>query len=1298
MADQIKPQGSFGTNDWFVDEMYEQWRDDPSSVPETWQDFFAADGATDDAHEAGVDERTASAGTKREQATSPWTAAGRKGKAAAPSAPAVHKERAASVGVCGKAQPKEVATKPDRAKVKVVEAKKAQPELKPAPAQDPVPVKGAAAAIVRNMDASLAIPTATSVRPVPAKLLERNRIIINNYLARQRGGKVSFTHLIGYAVVRAIKDVPVMNREFIPPKPGKGDDKGEPAAIRERAGIGLGLAVDQQKKDGSRSLVVVAIKHAEQMDFRTFWKAYDEMVRKVMTNKLTMDDFSGVTVSLTNPGTIGTEHSIPRLMPTQGAIIGVGAIDYPAAFRGADPKALAELGLSKQIVMTSTYDHRIIQGAESGEFLKRCEHYLMGGDGFYKEIFASLEIPYAALEWETDQARVLSAEGQEMQLRKQMHVLSLINAYREHGHRIAHLNPLSTEPPPLPVELDPEHYGLTLWDLDREYLTDGLAGQDRMTLSKILSVLRDAYCRTTGIEYMHIQEPEQKRWIQERMEGTDYKVSAREQHHIMGRLNAAEALEKFLETKYVGAKRFGIEGGEATIPLLDAALDRAALSGVKEAVIGMAHRGRLNVLVNIVGQPYKSLFDQFEDNLDPETPQGSGDVKYHKGFRGTYAGMSGAPIDILLSPNPSHLEAVDGVVEGLARAQQDLMALEGANPDEVVEPTATLPSAGERDTEVSLAKARFPVLPILIHGDAAFAGQGVVAETLNMSQLDAYKVGGSLHVVIDNQVGFTTNPSDARSSQYASDIAMMIQAPILHVNGDDPEACASAARIALDFRNQFHKDVVVEMVCYRRFGHNEADDPSLTQPQMYKAIRERRSVRKVYVESLIRRGDFSIEEAEKALKDFQATLQKALEETRASAPPKLSQLPPPPEQAQVGSPIETKVGRRALDEVARALFEFPEDVHVHPKLQKVFATRRALWEEKGQADWAMGEALAFGTLLGEGRDVRLVGQDSRRGTFGHRNAALIDYENGSTYAPLAHVKGGQGRFFNYDSLLSEYAAMGFEYGYSLGNPKALVCWEAQFGDFANGAQIIIDQFLAAAGPKWDQTCGLTLLLPHGYEGQGPEHSSARVERFLQLCAEGNMVVANVTSAAQLFHRLRRQANLDVSCPLVLMTPKAYLRAKDSYSPIEEFTDGSFHEVLDDPTIEDPSTVTRVILASGKVALDAMAERAKRAKQGDATAAQRVAVVRLEQLYPFPEDQIMKIVGGYANTAEVIWLQEEPENMGPWWFMNARLRNLMEGKYRLYQVTRHESGSPAAGSPLLSKLEREYLLDMALSVD
>ncbi len=1210
---------ALGPNAWLVDEMYEQYLQDPGAVSESWRDFFADYQRDSDVTASTLDASLPATGRTAETGQLPVVKAGAPAPAAAPAAPAAPKST--GIAVDGTVE---------------------------VPGE---PLRGAAARIVTNMEASLEVPTATSFREVPAKLLEVNRRVINGYLGRTRGGKVSFTHLIGFAVVRAVADaVPNMNNSYL-----EGPD-GKPRLVRHDS-IGLGLAVDVEKSDGSRTLLVPVIKDADQLDFRGFWGAYEDVIRKVRSNKLTPDDFAGASITLTNPGTIGTVQSVPRLMPGQGVIVGVGRLDYPAAFGGSDPDALAELGLSKVMTITSTYDHRIIQGAESGLFLKRVQELLMGEDDFYGKIFRSLGVPYTAVGWLPDDNPV---DKEQARLEKQMHVQTLINQHRVRGHLIADLDPLAWKEPQMHSELDPATYGLTIWDLEREFLTGGVGGSERMKLGDLLHVLRNAYCRTIGIEYMHISDPAQKRWIQEHVEGVDDRLSPEEQRHVLGRLNAAEAFEKFLATKYVGQKRFGIEGAESAIPILDAVLEAAAADGLDSAVLGMAHRGRLNVLTNIVGKRYDQLFKEFEGYIDPESTQGSGDVKYHLGQTGTFTSRTGATLPIELAANPSHLETVDPVVEGMVRARQDVI----------------------NDPEA------FSVLPVLLHGDAAFAGQGVVAETLNCSTIKGYRVGGTVHLIINNQLGFTTSPESARSSEYCTDVAKMIEAPIFHVNGDDPEACVRVARLAYAFRQQFHKDVVIDMVCYRRHGHNEGDDPSYTQPLMYKRIEARRSVRKLFTEALVKRGDISIEEAEKALDDFSGRLATALAETRDAKPDEEVVALPVPPAIGVLPHAETGVAREVLDRVYAAMSTVPEGFEIHPKLAKQFETRTAMVAE-GWVDWATAEALAMGSLLLEGTDIRFAGQDSRRGTFSQRHAVLSDFSTGAEYAPLANLDPAQGKFWIYDSLLSEYAAMGFEYGYSVAHQGALVCWEAQFGDFVNGAMIVIDQYLVAAEDKWGQTSGLVLLLPHGLEGQGPEHSSGRVERFLTLCAEDNIQVANATTSAQYFHLLRRQIHREVRKPLVVMTPKSLLRSKAARSPLGALEKGSFQELLDDLTfLDDPAAVQRLVFCSGKVAYDAIARRDQERLPA--------AIIRIEQLYPFPYQQVSDLIARYPNVQEVVWLQEEPDNMGPRAFVNERLWPLVPEGIKYRQVSRTGSGSPATGSHGIHVQEQAQILDQTFA--
>ncbi|MGA1005520.1 MAG: multifunctional oxoglutarate decarboxylase/oxoglutarate dehydrogenase thiamine pyrophosphate-binding subunit/dihydrolipoyllysine-residue succinyltransferase subunit [Ilumatobacteraceae bacterium] len=1186
----------FGANSWLVDEMFEQFRRDPASVGESWQEFFS-------------DYKTQAEVASTAPAVTPAPAAvAESSNGAAPAVPSA-------------------------------------PAPQPAPtAPEGEPIRGAGVAIVANMERSLSVPTATSFRNVPAKLLEVNRQVINGYRSRHGLSKVSFTHLIGYAIVRAIADaVPVMNSSYV-----EGAD-GKPRVVRHEH-VNIGLAVDVAKSDGSRTLVVPVLRDADTLNFAEFLVAYDELVRKVKQNKLQVSDFQGATISLTNPGTIGTVQSVPRLMPGQGVIVGVGSIDYPAEFQGADEHTLGTLGISKVVTVTSTYDHRIIQGAESGLFLKHVHELLLGEHDFYRSVFASLGVPYEAVKWRTDHT---SLDSEESMLDKQMQVATLIRVHRVRGHLFADIDPLRWKEPKMPVELDPATYGLTIWDLEREFLTGGVAGVSKMTLGDLLGVLRDAYCRTIGVEYMHIQDTEEQRWIQSHFEGVEFQLSKDEKYRVLERLNAAEAFEKFLATKYVGTKRFGLEGAESAIPILDEILSLAADDGLDSSVLGMAHRGRLNVLANVMGKSLSSLFKAFEGHVDPNTVQGSGDVKYHLGASGSHSSPRGNQIKIELASNPSHLETVDPIVLGMARAHQDQIDPPGS----------------------------FPSLPILIHGDAAFAGQGVVVECLAMSDIMGYRVGGTIHLIINNQIGFTTAPQFARSSIYCSDVAKTVQAPIFHVNGDDPEACLRVARLAFEYRQRFHKDVVIDMVCYRRHGHNEGDDPSYTQPLMYKAIAEKRSVRKLYVETLVGRGDITLDEAEQALDDFQSKLQVALDETRAQAPAP-TKVAKPPRPVGVLPHVETGASRAVLDRVFRQLTDYPDDFTPHPKLARQFEARSKLYEQ-GEVEWATGEALAIGSLVVEGYPVRLAGEDSRRGTFSHRHAALVDNENERVWIPLAELEGAQ-KFWVYDSLLSEYAAVGFEYGYAHSNPEALVLWEAQFGDFVNGAQIIIDQYIVAAEDKWAQRNGLVMLLPHGYEGQGPEHSSARIERFLTLCAEDNIQVVNATTAAQYFHVLRRQMHREVRKPLVIFTPKQPLRMKESRSPLSALEHGSFQEVLDDPFVADPAAVKRIVFCSGKVAWDAMSERDKRNAP--------VAVVRVEQLYPFPIEQMFNLLSRYPNAREVVWLQEEPSNMGPWHFVEHRVWRVKEQGYDLRHVARVASGSPATGSMTVHQQELADLMD------
>ncbi|HEV2377407.1 MAG TPA: multifunctional oxoglutarate decarboxylase/oxoglutarate dehydrogenase thiamine pyrophosphate-binding subunit/dihydrolipoyllysine-residue succinyltransferase subunit [Streptosporangiaceae bacterium] len=1196
----------FGPNEWLVDELYQRYLADPGSVDMAWWSFFADYKPSPE--EPGSPSRAAARPAAPPAAT-PATAAPQPGTAA-PHAPA---------------------------------------QTTPTPSASVTRLRGAAARTAVNMTASLTVPTATSVRTIPAKLATDNRIVINNHLARGRGGKVSFTHLIGYALVRALPTVREMNNSYA-------EEDGKPVVVTPEH-VNLGLAIDVTGRDGTRQLLVPSIKAAETLDFRQFWTAYEDIVRRARTGKLTVEDYAGTTITLTNPGTIGTQHSVPRLMAGQGCIVGVGALEYPAAYQGASDETIARLAISKTITLTSTYDHRIIQGAQSGDFLRRIHQLLLGEDAFYDDVFSSLHIPYEPVRWVRDIAAL-----HENDITKAARVHELIHAYRVRGHLMADTDPLEYKQRKHP-DLDINSHGLTLWDLEREFATGGFGGRPLMKLRDILGVLRDSYCRTVGIEYMHIQNPDERAWLQARIERPHGRTTHAEQMQILSRLNVAEAFEMFLQTKYVGQRRFSLEGAESLIPLLDEVLTEAATHHLDEAVIGMAHRGRLNVLANIVGKSYAQIFGEFEGNLDPRTTHGSGDVKYHLGAGGVFTTSDGAQIPTSLVANPSHLEAVDPVLEGVVRAKQDML---------------------------DMGEPGFTVLPILIHGDAAFAGQGVVAETLNLSQLRGYRTGGTVHIVVNNQVGFTTAPEASRSSVYATDVARMIQAPIFHVNGDDPEAVVRVGRLSFAYRQAFGKDVVIDLICYRRRGHNEADNPSFTQPLMYDLIDAKRSTRKLYTEALIGRGDISMEEAEQALRHYQQQLERAFTETREA-----SQRPPAPgsvtrPQPAIAGPIDhhkppTAISDEAIKQIIDTQLSMPEGFTPHPRLQPLLA-RRAAMVASDDIDWATGELLAFGSVLMDGHSVRLVGQDTRRGTFGQRHAVLVDRHTGEEYTPLRRFNSASARFHVYDSLLSEFAAVGFEYGYSVARPEALVCWEAQFGDFVNGAQTILDEFISSGEQKWGQRSSVVLLLPHGYEGQGPDHSSARVERFLSLCAQDNMAVAMPSTPANYYHLLRWQALSHRRKPLVVFTPKSMLRLKSATSRVADFTQGWFQAVIADAGETDPAAVRKVVLCAGKVYYDLADRRA-------ATGKADTAIIRVERLYPLAEDELRTELAKYPAATDVVWAQEEPANMGAWPTMAMLLPDFLGRPVRVASLP--ASSAPAAGSVTAHTAGHEQAIDLAL---
>jgi len=1263
-------RADFGPNQWLVDELYQRYLADPGSVDQAWWSFFAdyqpkpettgaQSAAARPVAQTAVRPAAPGDGGAGGSAQPSWEAAAAPGPTGttagtatvpgdgAPGAAPGTAAGSAGVPAAGSAGP---AAPP--AAGQITQPTPAGPASPDGAGQDggiaeqAVRLRGAAARTAANMAASLAVPTATSVRAVPAKLLIDNRIVINNHLGRGRGGKVSFTHLIGYAIVRALASTPEMNYAYA-------EADGKPMLVQPEH-VNLGLAIDVRKDGGSRQLLVPNIKNAESMDFRQFWMAYEEIIRKARTAKLTVEDFAGTTISLTNPGTIGTEHSVPRLMAGQGCIVGVGAMEYPAAYQGASADTIARLAISRTVTLTSTYDHRIIQGAQSGEFLRIVHQLLLGEGDFYGEVFKSLRIPYEPVRWVQD-----IPSGHEDDITKAARVHELIHAYRVRGHLMADTDPLEYRQRQHP-DLDINQHGLTLWDLEREFATGGFGGKARMLLREILGVLRDSYCRTVGVEYMHIQNPEERAWIQARVERPHGRADHDEQLRILSRLNVAEAFEMFLQTKFVGQRRFSLEGAESLIPLLDAVLTAAAGEHLHEAVIGMAHRGRLNVLANIVGKSYAQIFQEFEGNLDPATSHGSGDVKYHLGAEGKYQGAGGAEIATSLVANPSHLEAVDPVLEGVVRAKQDV---------------------------IDMGEPGFTVLPVLIHGDAAFAGQGVVAETLELSQLRGYRTGGTVHIVVNNQVGFTTSPESSRSSVYSTDVARMIQAPIFHVNGDDPEAVVRVGRLAFAYRQAFAKDVVIDMICYRRRGHNEADNPSFTQPLMYDLIDAKRSTRKLYTESLIGRGDITMEEAEAALRNYQQELERAFTETkdaigRPADPGALLRPQPGAEVPADHASVRTAISAETMKRIVDTQISLPHEFTPHPRLLPQLQ-RRAAMVEQDEIDWATGELLAFGATLIDGHAVRLIGQDSRRGTFGQRHAVLVDRHTGREHTPLRAFNTPAAKFHVYDSLLSEYAAVGFEYGYSVARPDALVCWEAQFGDFVNGAQTITDEFISSGEQKWGQRSGVVLLLPHGYEGQGPDHSSARVERFLSLCAQDNMTVAMPSTPASYFHLLRWHALSARVKPLIVFTPKSMLRLKAATSAAADFTTGSFAPVLADLAGGDPAGVTRVVLCSGKIYYDLAGRRS-------AAGAFDTALIRVERLYPLPAAQIRAELTKFPAATAVTWVQEEPANIGAWPFMAMHLPEVV-GR-RVAVVSRPASSAPASGSAKAHAAEQAAIVN------
>ncbi len=1190
----------FGANASYVEELFHRFRANPSAVDDEWRRYFR--------------ERF---GEPEESAAPPAPPAARP----APAAPA--------------------------------------PAAAPAIAGERVPLRGVASRIAENMQASLAVPTATTQRQIPIKLLDENRRLINEARASMELSRVSFTHLISWAIVQAVKAFPVMNDAF----DGSG---GEPARVR-REEIRFGLAVDVTKADGTRSLLVPNVKGAEKLNFTEFLAASDDLIARARSGKLQIPDFEGTTISLTNPGTLGTTASVPRLMPGQGAIIATGAIEYPAEFAASAPSTLSRLAISKAVTFTSTYDHRIIQGAESGSFLAHIQELLLGAHGFYEGIFADLGIAFRPLKWEIDRNPPFSAEGVAEDTAKQARVLELINAYRVRGHLLADIDPLRSREIAEHPELELSTYGLTIWDLDRQFHTGGLKGGDRMPLREIIALMRRVYCGKIGTEYRHISSPTEKYWIRARVAAAAAAgpLAPAVRKSLLVKLIAAEEFERFLGTKFLGQRRYSVEGCETAIPLLDRLVEGSAAREIDEVVIGMSHRGRLNILANVVGNSAERIFSGFEGVVHPDFPADEGDVKYHQGARAVRRSESGREVGVQVESNPSHLEAVDPVVEGVVRAKQVRRA--GRGP-----------------------AAWGPILPVLLHGDAAFAGQGMVAEVLNLSQLPGYRTGGTIHVVINNQIGFTTPPSKGRSSVYSTDVAKINQVPIFHVNADDPEAAHRVLEIALDYRQEYHKDVVIDLIGFRRHGHNEGDEPTYTQPLMYRAIEAHPGVRTLYARRLVRAGVVTEEE----VRDLEARQVAAYEEALASAKqaarrPRAAAPEGPADGALGVVEMETGVARETLARIGRVLTTVPPGFRLNPKMVQQLARRAKMAEGVLPLDWGTAEALAFGTLLLEGTPIRVSGQDSSRGTFSQRHAVLVDTQTAEPWTPLSTLDPNQAHFEACDSPLSEFAVLGFDYGYSVEWPQALVLWEAQFGDFANGAQVIVDQFIASAEDKWRQRSRMGMLLPHGSEGQGPEHSSARIERYLQLCADGNMQVVDATTPAQYFHLLRRQMRQPLAKPIIVFTPKSLLRLPAASSPIESLLAGGFRVVLDDPEVADRGLVERLLLCSGKVYYDLRAEKEKR---GDF----KTALVRVEQLYPFPQERLAAVVAGYPNARRAAWVQEEPRNMGAWSFVKEREGDFLPSGQALEYVGRAASPSPATGNAAVHKRELEQFLAEAFA--
>jgi 2-oxoglutarate dehydrogenase E1 component len=1142
----------------------------------------------------------------------------------------------------------------------------AVPQLPPLPAQSTLtPLKGPAAALIGYMEQSLAIPTATSFRTLAVDTMDARRKELNAALkSAGRAQKVSFTHIIAYALVRAAAELPFITYSF-----RRENDK----PSRVEPGIHLGLAVDSQRKDGSRFLVVPVIKSADALDFAGFHAKYEELVAKARDNKLVADDLQGASFTLTNPGGIGTVASIPRLMAGQGAILATGAIGFPPGFAAASEAARATLGIGKIMQMTSTYDHRVIQGAQSGEYLKRVDELLQGKDGFYEAIFTQLGTRAAAMPALQAQpvaapAHVAATAPSDEMLRAVAAGMAIVAAYRTHGLLAATLDPLGT-PAVGDPSLEPANWGLTpalLSAIPASVLRVKVPGA---TLAEVLPHLKETYASTIAYEIEHISNTEQREWLRDAIESGRHKVALPNERKLefLRRLTRVESFERYLRKAFLGQKTFSGEGLDVMVPMLEEILQMLSNDGVQNAVLGMAHRGRLSIIAHVVNMPYEEIFAEFEaanDRSQIGAEDVTGDVKYHHGAMGVYQTADGKNVGVTLVNNPSHLETVDPVVEGRARALQ-------------TDHARAIP-------QIDFAKAA----PILIHGDAAFTGQGIVSEVFNLQSLPGYTTGGTLHVIANNQIGFTTDIRDARSTRYASDLAKGFDVPIVHVNADDVDACIAAVHLSMDFRKKFRRDVVIDLIGYRRFGHNESDEPAYTQPEMYERIRSHPTARELFANKLVAQGAMTAEQANDLTAQALARLQEAHKKVKGEGHDVagiLAKLSVPPVDA---API-ANVGKAQLVAWSDELITVPDGFTLNKKLQTQFDRRKGVVREKGLVDWGMSEALAFASLLAEGTPIRISGQDTERGTFSHRHAVWHDPARNREYVPMQHLRDAKASFEIHNSPLSEYACMGFEYGYSTAVPSALVLWEAQYGDFVNGAQIIVDQMIAAGQAKWGQTTRLTLLLPHGYEGGGPEHSSARLERFLQLTAEGNLRVANPTTAANYYHLLRMQATSAQALPLVVMTPKSLLRMEASYGSIDEIASGAFRAVLDDPRSLDKNAIERVILCTGKIYYDLLANEAYKKLK-------KTAIVRIEMLAPLPVGEINATLASYPNLKKLVWVQEEPKNMGARAHIRRRLLESKTNSLDIEYIGRGYRASPSEGYPGAHVVEQERIVTTALS--